>query len=190
MNSLLTRTAAALVTVVAAATFIAGSSSTATATAASGLVPVGAAEVAALDADYGVPEVGYRLGRTPEQRAEWAALTATPESRKQLVGDLREAFAGIAQVHVQESPSFGRTGGVPDLAYGYNGHFWITLSYADAANGLISVGVWYCSTKLPGWLCNAIGNLLRSMVSGWGAANNHGVWGAAYWSGYVTGGRW
>jgi hypothetical protein len=105
VNSLLTRTAAALLTVVAAATFIAGSSSTATATAASGLVPVGAAEVAALDADHGVPEVGYRLGRTPEQRAEWAALTATPESRKQLVGDLREAFAGIAQVHVQESPS-------------------------------------------------------------------------------------
>ena len=126
----------------------------------------------------------------PEQQAEWAALVATPESRAQLVADLKESFAGVAEVHVETGGTAGRFGAMPDLAYGYNGHVWMTLSYADAANGLISTAVWYCSTKIPGWICNSLGNVLRWLVSGWGWANNHGVWGAAYWSGYVTGGRW
>lgn len=188
MKSILTRTATVLVTLTAVATLVGGTSSSVAAD--SSLTPATSTELAALPAGPSPSEVGYRIGSTPEQQAEWAALVATPESRAQLVADLKESFAGVAEVHVETGGTAGRFGAMPDLAYGYNGHVWMTLSYADAANGLISTAVWYCSTKIPGWICNSLGNVLRWLVSGWGWANNHGVWGAAYWSGYVTGGRW
>jgi hypothetical protein len=188
VKSIITKAVTAVVALAAAATIIGGAA--APATADSALAPASAAEIAALPAGPSTAEVGYRIGATADQAAEWARLTATPEQRAQIVADLKESFAGVAEVHVETGPSAGRFAAMPDLAYGYNGHFWVTLSYADAINGLIDVGVRYCSTRIPGWICNIVGNLLKSMVSGWGWANNHGVWGAAYWSGYVTGGRW
>ncbi len=188
MKSIIAKAAAALVALAATATFVAGPSGPAR--AESSLTPATTGELAALSAGPSAAEVGYRIGSTPQQREEWARLTSTPEQRAQLVADLREAFAGVAEVGVQAVPSSGRFGATPDLAYGYDGHLWITVSYADVFRGGIDIGVRYCSTKIPGWICGALGNVLKWMVSGWGWANNHGVWGAAYWSGYVTGGRW
>ncbi len=77
----------------------------------------------------------------------------------------------------------------PAIAYGYNGHFWVTASYADMASGAIWAGVQYCSKRLPGWLCSKLGNVLTSWANGWGWATNHGVWGAVYWD-RIEGGRW
>lgn len=187
MKAIITKAAAAVVALAAAATFVGPAGQV---RADGPLTPATASEIAVLDAGPAPAEVGYHIGATPEQRAEWTRLTSTPEQRAQLVADLREAFAGVAEVRIQGAPSSGRFGAMPDLAYGYDGHLWITVSYADAIRGLIDVGVRYCSTRIPGWICGALGNVLKWMVSGWGWANNHGVWGAAYWSGYVTGGRW
>ena len=85
------------------------------------------------------------------------------------------------------------TGGAtvdPALAWGYNDHFWVTMSYADTLYGAINTARLVCTRYLPGWICGSIANVLQWLVNGWGYANNHGVWAAAYWSGYVTGGRW
>lgn len=178
----LVRTLASLVPVAVAATLLAGPAGpSAAASHPTGLTPISDVQESG--------EVAFRLASTPEQEAEWRALTNTPEKRAALVAGLRESLAGVAEVHTSPT-SYGKAGAVPNLAYGYDGHFWLTMSYGDAARGLIPIAVGACSTRLPGWVCAGLGNLLRWLVSGWGWANNHGVWGAAYWSGYVTGGRW
>jgi len=143
VKSILTRAATVLVTLTAVATLVGGTSSSVAAD--SSLTPASSTELAALPAGPSPAEVGYRIGSTPEQTGRVAALVATPESRAQLVADLKESFAGVAEVHVETGGTAGRFGAMPDLAYGYNGHFWMTLSYADAANGLIRTAVRYCS---------------------------------------------
>ena len=45
-----------------------------------------------------------------------AALVATPESRAQLVADLKESFAGVAEVHVETGGTAARSGGLSDPA--------------------------------------------------------------------------
>ena len=139
---------------------------------------------------------------TTAQLREWRVLTNTPRKRAQVIQAFAESFAGVAEVTTVDpassaptasTSSFVVTAGYhaqPSLAYGYNGHFWVTASYADMAAGVIWAAVRYCSTRLPAWLCNYTGNVLTSWARGWGSASNHGVWAAAYWSGTFTGGRW
>lgn len=133
--------------------------------------------------------------------AAWQAQTATPAGRAQVVERMQAAFAGIAtvgtdpQYFTQATRSGGGTlptNAVPNLATGITGdHFWIIMSYADIANGLITVAVRACQTRLPAWLCTAAGNLLSSWAQGGGSASNHGVWAAIYWlPPHIDGGRW
>jgi hypothetical protein len=131
----------------------------------------------------------------------WQAQTATPAGRAHVVERMQAAFAGIATVGTdpQYFTQVTRSGGgtlpttaVPNLATGITGdHFWIIVSYADVANGLIAVAVRACQTRLPGWLCTAAGNLLSSWAQGGGSASNHGVWAAIYWlPPHIDGGSW
>ena len=87
-----------------------------------------------------------------------------------------ETLAGALLVHgcTSASPPFG---------------VLFRASNADMVSGAIWAGVRYCSTRLPGWLCSKLGNVLTSWSNVWGWAGNHGVWGAVYWNG-ITGGRW
>jgi hypothetical protein len=155
-----------------------GASSTAQASARPTAVP----------ATRAITPVSPRLSAA--ELTQWKQLVATAEGREQVVSQLQTAFAGVAQV--QASAPSTAAAVRPDLATGITGdHFWIIASYADIADGAIWAGVRACQTRLPAWLCTEAGNLLTSWASGWGAANNHGVWAAIYWwPPHITGGRW
>lgn len=122
-----------------------------------------------------------------DYRDEFDAYMADPRARTRFLGALQ---AGFDQ---QQKPETGSiTGGSVQnvLAYGFDrDHVWVTASYADMARGLIWGAVAWCKRYAPAWACQAAGNWLTNMAKGWGAANNHGVWGAIYWNRY-TGGRW
>lgn len=134
--------------------------------------------------------------------SELHRLTDTPAKRDALVKALQESFSGVAKVGVDSSPralaSDQINSGVrsvayvnPVIAYGATwDHFWITASYADMARGAIWGAVAACKGRAPAWLCTYAGNVLSSWASGWGAANNHGVWAALYYYGRFDGGRW
>lgn len=132
---------------------------------------------------------------TAAQTAKLKSLTDSPEKVSSVVDTLNASFGkALTATTTREvtSPSKAAAASYvvePALAYGYNGHFWVTASYADMASGFIWSGVRYCSTRLPGWLCSYLGNVLTSWSNGWGWAGNHGVWGAVYWNG-INGGRW
>ena len=145
-----------------------------------------------------------RMARpTAAELVQWHQDTATPYQRADMVARMRAAFEGVAQVGVGSMPpasgpavarpTSGSPGAQLVLAYGISGdHFWITASYADMARGAIWGAVQACQRYgVPGWVCNQAGSMLSSWASGWGTANNHGVWAAVYWwPAYVTGGRW
>ena len=137
---------------------------------------------------------------TAAQTAELKSLTDTPEKLQSVVATLNDSFGKTLTASTKESTTsttntsskveaVSFSSADPAIAYGYNGHFWVTASYADMASGAIWAGVRYCSARLPGWLCSYLGNVLTSWANGWGWATNHGVWGAVYWNG-IDGGRW
>ncbi|WP_371652883.1 MULTISPECIES: hypothetical protein [unclassified Streptomyces] len=141
-------------------------------------------------------------GLTAVESAEWEYLTATPESRKRLIAEVQEAFAGVATVRTDAQEQNARTAAsatsadkghvVQALATGVTGtHFWIIASYADIARGMITRAVRACSVRVPAWLCTNAGKVLTSWSRGWGATAKHGVWAAVYWKpAHVAGGRW
>ncbi|CRK59284.1 hypothetical protein [Alloactinosynnema sp. L-07] len=154
--------------------------------------------------DMAVHPIEFAL--SPAEAAEWQQRTATPEGRERVLSDLSLAFSGVASIGTtqpvsaqdQLAPTIERMAhstGLPIRpvwATGMAGdHFWITASYADVASGAISGAVWACKRRLPGWLCDTAGRLLKEWAKGWGSASNHGVWAAVYWwPPRVTGGRW
>ncbi|GAA2136425.1 hypothetical protein GCM10009760_15950 [Kitasatospora kazusensis] len=163
----------------------------------------GAAAVAAPQAD------GGSLRLTAAELAQWQQATATPEQRQQLVAGLQAAFAGVATVGSGPVPGAGGSQGAGVVSASYTGtgqggqveqalstgvtgtHFWVIASYADIVHGAIGVAVKACYRWAPGWLCNGVGSLLTGWANGWGAASNHGVWGAVYWAPpHLDGGRW
>jgi hypothetical protein len=181
---------------VTSALVIGGVAPTAFATTAATAAPAVAAATVptALSGDpvrAGVATLGTAVPRlTAVQRTQWQQLTATPAGRAWVVTEMQAAFQGLATVGASAPQPSGAVH--PNLATGITGdHFWITASYADVMNGAIAVGVRACATRLPGWLCSAAGTLLTNWASGWGAANDHGVWAAIYWAPpHITGGRW
>ncbi len=139
------------------------------------------------------------IALTAEQITELKALTATPEKVEKLASTINETFTGVATAGAAAPATAAAQPGVvqaantasavPALAYGFNGHVWMTASYADIAKGLISGAVRFCKTRLPGWLCTYLGNIVTNWARGWAPLSNHGVWGAVYWN-RVEGGRW
>ena len=134
---------------------------------------------------------------TSDELARWRQSTASPQQRAQVIAQLTESFAGVAQVGYGTAPraagsSPSGVGFQQILATGISGdHFWITASYADIARGAVPGAVAACAVRLPRALCNAAGNLLKSMAAGWGTGNSHGIWAAVYWwPPRVTAGRW
>ncbi len=132
---------------------------------------------------------------TSAQTAELKSLTDSPKKLESVVATLNASFGKTLTASTKELTSSNKVINAsysslnPDLVYGYNGHFWVIASYADMASGAIWAGVRSCSTRLPGWLCSYLGNVLASWANGWGWGTNHGVWGAVYWD-RITGGRW
>jgi hypothetical protein len=123
-------------------------------------------------------------------------MTDTPQEREAFLKGLQQAFSGVATVGFEPAGQQGDiTGGTvyhPQLAYGFDrDHYWVTLSYADAARGAISTASAACKARFPkaAALCTSLASLLQSWVRGRGSANNHGVWAAVYIN-RITGGRW
>lgn len=145
-----------------------------------------------------------QLALTPAQRSAWRAMTDTPEKRQEIARIMVESFtqAGIA-VRTAASGAIGavptgrsvQTVALPAPQYAAGiawDHVWVILSYLDVARGLIAAAVGFCMTRLPGWICTAVGAVLYAIANGWGYASNHGVWAAIYWFPYphYTYGRW
>lgn len=141
----------------------------------------------------------YRATLPDVELAQMRAATDTPAERQQVNEVLAAAFADVAEVKIagpqNEANDEASGGGSVQqvLAYGAAGtHVWMTASYADMAAGAIWAAVRFCQRRYPplSGVCGYVGNLLTSWARGWGAASNHGVWGAVYYWGQVTGGRW
>ncbi len=143
-----------------------------------------------------------RIDLSAEHKAELLRMTDTPEKAAQFEANLRKAFGGVAKVGTGPMPQ-DETGGVqttafttgativPAFAQGVSGdHWWLTMSYADAAYGGITSAAAACSAYFSPWLCIPVAGILGSWVAGYSRASNHGVWLAVYRSGYITGGRW
>src|SRR4051794_40219962 len=78
---------------------------------------------------------------TDAQLRQWQKLTDSPRERERVMRALAASFDGVAKVSLTDpravvgSASAASTMRTvadvePVLAYGYNGHFWITASYA------------------------------------------------------------
>ena len=125
---------------------------------------------------------------TSRQRADFARRVSTPAKAAAFQADLNAAFRGVATV--QFVPRAGQ-GAREAFAQGWDGdHWWMTMSYADAAGGAIDAATAACATRLPGYICTTARAILRSWVAGQSPVANHGVWLAIYWYGRITGGRW
>ena len=153
-----------------------------------------------------------RFDFTPEQKAELSALTDTPAKAAVFQSNLEKAFAGYgvkigtgqmpmttapeatkgAEVTVRNANYSGSSLTIEEiLAQGWDrDHWWLTMSYADAAYGGIGAATAGCMVYLPWFVCAPLGAILGSWVAGYSKASNHGVWAAVYRSGYITGGRW
>lgn len=148
---------------------------------------------------------------TAAELQEWAAMTATPAKRAEVITAFQESFAGVATVGFSDPTSTAGPTDIPattthsvsynpnaqaaviqpELATGWTrDHFWITASYADVKNGAIAGAVAACSTRIPAWVCASAGGLLYSWSSGTGYIRSHGVWAAIYNYGRIDGGRW
>jgi hypothetical protein len=126
---------------------------------------------------------------TTEQQAALANATSTPAKRADVLKKLELAYAGVATVGFRSATTSSSNA----YSAGWDrDHFWIILSYADAANGAITTAAGACVAYLPAlwWVCGGIAGFLYALVNGWGRASNHGVWAAVYTSGWLTGGRW
>lgn len=152
---------------------------------------------------------GQRMTFTASQQRQWEELTSTPDRRAQVLSALQKSFAGVARIGISGDPHQGHaapavtgtaisaanySGGARTqqaVAVGMSDHLWATASYADVIGGGIWTAQQICGRYLPGWICSTLANVLRWLASGYTYwTGSHGVWGAAYWSGYVTGGRW
>jgi hypothetical protein len=162
------------------------------------ILPVGAvASEPLLAPSVGAPVSMVELASA--QKAELVRLTSAPAKKALFLKNLQRAFGGIATVGYVPATSANAVGAAhsasktahPFFAGGWDrDHFWISLSYADAANGAIDGAYALCTRYLPGMICGPISSVLRRLVAGQGSASNHGVWGAVYLYGRVTGGRW
>jgi hypothetical protein len=138
------------------------------------------------------------LELTPAQRVELTSLVDTPARAAAFRATLQAAFAGAAKAGAGPMPPARGTGlgtgaaaGNAAFSQGWDrNHWWVIMSYADAANGGIDAGIGACTAQLPGWLCAAFGTILRSWVAGHGATDDHGVWLTVYYWGRIDGGRW
>ncbi|MDQ1307608.1 MAG: hypothetical protein QG671_3441 [Actinomycetota bacterium] len=168
------------------------------------ILPVGAVASEPLPAPSVAAPVST-VELAPAQKAELLRLTSTPAKKALFLKNLQLAFGGIATVGYTPGTSTNSVGTAhsasktahPFLAAGWDrDHFWITMSYADAANGAINGAYRLCTRYLPGFICGPISGVLRGLVAGQGSASNHGVWGAVYLYGggdrrpLVTGARW
>lgn len=159
------------------------------------------------------PSTGATIQRfdfTPDQKTELANLTATPAKAALFRANLEKAFAGYGVkigtgrmpfekqadaaskgVTVRAATYSGSLNIEDVFAQGWSGdHWWLTMSYADAAYGGIGAATAGCMVYLPWFVCAPLGAILGSWVAGYSKASNHGVWAAVYRSGYITGGRW
>lgn len=144
---------------------------------------------------------------TADQQSELRELTNTPAKLAAFQENLRKGVAAFGltvsdkdpsapgrgqEQRVVQSAAYHGDADVEDIfSQGWDrDHWWLIMSYADAAYGGTAGATAACSAYLPWFVCVPIGGIIASWIRGWGSGNNHGVWLAVYRSGWITGGRW